>query len=134
MAYEYDQLGNVIGEYESEEERRRREAANQPVKQTTVYNPDGTQEVTIKGTPEALSPVNPNTPTLTAPGDATYNRMLQVESGNRDYLPNGQPVVSPKGAMFAGQVMPSTAAQPGYGIRPAAAQTPEEYNLSLIHI
>ena len=128
MAYEYDQLGNVIGEYESEEERRRREAANQPVKQTTVYNPDGTQEVTIKGTPEALSPINPNTPTLTAPGDATYNRMLQVESGNRDYLPNGQPVVSPKGAMFAGQVMPSTAAQPGYGIRPAAAQTPEEYN------
>jgi len=69
MAYEYDQLGNVIGEYESEEERRRREAANQPVKQTTVYNPDGTQEVTIKGTPEALSPVNPNTPTLYAPGE-----------------------------------------------------------------
>jgi len=69
MAYEYDQLGNVIGEYESEEERRRREAANQPVKQTTVYNPDGTQEVTIKGTPEALSPINPNTPTLYAPGE-----------------------------------------------------------------
>lgn len=70
MAYEYDQLGNVIGEYESEEERRLREAINQPVKQTTVYNPDGTREMTIKGTPEALSPVNPNTPTFTTPQQA----------------------------------------------------------------
>jgi hypothetical protein len=60
--------------------------------------------------------------------DQTYNRMLQVESGNKDYLPNGQPVTSSKGAMFAGQVMPATAANPGYGIRPAQAQTPEEYN------
>jgi soluble lytic murein transglycosylase len=128
MAYEYDQLGNVIGEYESEEERRRREAANQPVKQTITYNPDGTQEMTVKGTPEALSPVNPNTPTFTAPGGDTYNRMLQAESNNRNYLPDGRPVTSPKGAMFAGQVMPATAQQPGYGIRPAAAQTPEEYN------
>jgi len=68
MAYEYDQLGNVIGEYESDEERRRRldaEAAQQPVKQTTTYNPDGTQEMTIRGTPQALSAANPNTPTLT---------------------------------------------------------------------
>jgi len=130
MAYEYDQLGNIIGEYESEEERRLREAANQPVKQTTVYNPDGTSEVTIKGTPEALSSANPNTPTVTGPvsPEETYKRMLQAESGNKNFLPNGQPVTSPKGAMFASQVMPATAAQPGYGIRPASSQTPEEYN------
>jgi len=130
MAYQYDEMGNVIGEYESEEERRLREAANQPVKQTTVYNPDGTSEVTIKGTPEALSSANPNTPTVTGPvsPDETYKRMLQAESGNKNFLPNGQPVTSPKGAMFASQVMPATAAQPGYGIRPASSQTPEEYN------
>lgn len=130
MAYEYDQLGNIIGEYESEEERRLREAANQPVKQTTVYNPDGTSEVTIKGTPEALSSANPNTPTLTSPvsPDEVYKRMLQAESGNRDYTKSGQPVTSPKGAMFASQVMPATAANPGYGVRPAQSQTPEEYN------
>ena len=70
MAYEYDQLGNIIGEYETEEERRIREAANQPVKQSITYNPDGTREMTIKGTPEALSPINPNTPTFTAPQQA----------------------------------------------------------------
>ena len=130
MAYQYDELGNVIGEYESEEERRQREAANQPVKQTVTYNPDGTREMTIKGTPEALSTANPNTPTISGPvsPDETYKRMLQAESGNRNFTPSGQPVTSPKGAMFASQVMPSTAAQPGYGIRPAQNQTPEEYN------
>ena len=130
MAYEYDQLGNIIGEYESEEERRLREAANQPVKQTVTYNPDGTREMTIKGTPEALSSANPNTPTLTSPvsPDEVYKRMLQAESGNRDYTKSGQPVTSPKGAMFASQVMPATAANPGYGVRPAQSQTPEEYN------
>ena len=130
MAYQYDEMGNVIGEYESEEERRRREVAEQPVKQTITYNADGSQEMTIKGTPEALSAANPNTPTVSGPvaPSQTYDRMLQAESGNRNYDAQGRPITSPAGAMFAGQVMPSTARQPGYGIRPAAAQTPEEYN------
>lgn len=130
MAYQYDQLGNVVGEYESEEERRRRELAEQPVKQTITYNADGSQEMTIKGTPEALSSANPNTPTVSGPvaPDQVYNNMLQVESGNRDFDSQGRPVTSSAGAMFAGQVMPATARQPGYGIRPAASQTPEEYN------
>ena len=130
MAYQYDEFGNVVGEYESEEERRRRELAAQPVKQTITYNADGSQEMTIKGTPEALSSANPNTPTVTAPvaPDQIYDRMLQAESGNRDFDRQGRPMTSPAGAMFAAQVMPATARQPGYGIRPAAAQTPEEYN------
>jgi len=179
---------------ETEEERKRRlaeEALNTPVKQTIVTNPDGSQEMTIKGTPEALSSANPNTPTVTQPvapdesaaetqrlaaqaqaaaqqqaqaqaqqqaqtraipavpavpnigqpptpgpgvqvasvnPSAGFDRMLQVESGNRDYTASGAPVTSPKGAMFAAQVMPATAAAPGYGVKPAAAQTPEEYN------
>ena len=58
----------------------------------------------------------------------TYNRILQAESNNQDYDAQGRPITSPKGAMFAGQVMPSTAANPGFGIKPAASQTPEEYN------
>jgi soluble lytic murein transglycosylase len=58
----------------------------------------------------------------------TYDRMLQAESGNRDYDAQGRPMTSPAGAMFASQVMPATAAAPGYGVRPAQAQTPEEYN------
>lgn len=58
----------------------------------------------------------------------TFNRMVQVESGGRDFTPEGQPLTSPKGAMFASQVMPTTAQQPGFGVRPAQSQTAEEYN------
>jgi soluble lytic murein transglycosylase-like protein len=112
-------MGNVIGEYESEEERRRREQTNQPVKQTITYNPDGTSEVTIKGTPEALSSANPNTPTVSGPvsPDDTYERMLKAESNNRQFTKSGQVVTSPKGALGAGQIMPATAMQPGYGVK-----------------
>jgi len=204
--------GETPEEYQRrmEEERRRQEALNAPVKQTIVTNADGSQEVTVKGTPEALSSANPNTPTLMQPGqpvapdesaaetqrlqrqaqfaqgvpvapqglgdrlgqagtnfsnnlsrgmtnmqnapenfvrnmgqlpqfgpgvqtasinpDAAFQRMLQVESGNRDYTTQGTPMTSPKGAMFAAQVLPTTAQNPGYGVRPATAQTPEEYN------
>jgi soluble lytic murein transglycosylase len=55
-------------------------------------------------------------------------QQVQAESGGRDYTAGGQPLTSPAGAMFRNQVMPSTAANPGFGIRPAASQTPEEYN------
>ncbi len=74
----------------------------------------------------AVAPVNPNQPQQGQPD--TYQRMLQAESGNRDYNANGQPVTSPAGAMYAGQVMPSTAKNPGYGIRAAKDDSPEEYN------
>jgi hypothetical protein len=87
---------------ETEEERRKRE-----------------EEAMLMAPKQPIAPVVPN---------QTYNRMLQVESNNQNYTPSGQPVTSPKGAMFAAQVMPATAQNPGYGITPAQSQTPEEYN------
>lgn len=56
---------------ETEEERRRRLAAQQPVTEKITYNADGTQKVTISGTPEALSAANPRTPTVVAPVAST---------------------------------------------------------------
>lgn len=138
--YNQDPFSAQIGEFETEEQRRRRLAeqqANQPVKQTIVTNPDGTQEVTIRGTPEALSAANPRTPTIVQPGEQyqpppvrfrptgepvsgpmapTFQRMLQAESGNQQFTPQGQVLTSPRGAMGAAQIMPSTAMQPGYGV------------------
>jgi hypothetical protein len=127
--------------FETEEERKRREAeASMPVKQTIEIDPaTGAQKVKIEGSAYNLSEANPLTPTVTGPvrpegiqvagpADAAFQRMRQVESGNQDYTPQGTPVTSPKGAMFASQVMPATAANPGYGVQPAQAQTPEEYN------
>lgn len=54
--------------------------------------------------------------------------VAKQESGGRDYNTDGTPVTSAKGAKYAMQVMPATAADPGYGIKPAASDTPEEYN------
>jgi hypothetical protein len=48
------------------------------------------------------------------------------ESGNRDFNRDGSPVVSPKGAKGRMQVMPGTNADPGFGVRPAADNSPEE--------
>lgn len=52
----------------------------------------------------------------------------QSESGGRDYYPSGAPVTSPKGAMYAMQVMPSTAHNPGFGIQPAQNDSPAEFD------
>lgn len=51
-----------------------------------------------------------------------------AESGNRDYYPGGVPVVSPAGARFAMQVMPATARDPGFGLRPADPNDPADMN------
>ena len=62
-----------------------------------------------------------------------WNKLLMAESGNQDYYPPGHEkayrrVTSPSGALYAAQVLPSTARKPGFGIAPAKEETPEEYN------
>jgi soluble lytic murein transglycosylase len=52
----------------------------------------------------------------------------QSESGNRDYYSNGRPVTSPAGALFGMQVMPETARDPGFGLRPANPENPADMN------
>lgn len=54
--------------------------------------------------------------------------ILEKESGGRNYRKDGTPLVSPRGAKYAMQVRDDTARKPGYGIAPAKADTPEEYN------
>lgn len=51
-----------------------------------------------------------------------------LESNGRDYDSQGNPIVSKTGAKYGMQVLPSTARDPGYGIKPATSDTPEEYN------
>jgi hypothetical protein len=51
-----------------------------------------------------------------------------TESNGQDFTPAGVPTTSVKGAKYAMQVMPATARKPGFGIRPAANDSPEEYN------
>ena len=130
MAALLDAMGNYLGEYESEEERKKREElANTAVhtQEIKTYG-DGTQErVTKESIPGAIQPKTVATAAGPVSPD-TFARMQQAESGGRDYTATGQPLTSPAGAMFKNQVMPSTAANPGFGVRPAQSQTPEEYN------
>jgi hypothetical protein len=53
---------------------------------------------------------------------------LHSESRGRDFGPNGQPITSPKGARYAMQVMPTTMADPGFGVRPANPNDPADVN------
>lgn len=60
--------------------------------------------------------------------DRLVGVVRSIESGGRDYGSDGKPLTSPAGARYAMQVMPATAKNPGYGIRPAADDSPEESN------
>jgi hypothetical protein len=118
MPYETD-----VNQYETEEERRRRLAAEaeaaMPVKQTITYDPKtGAQKVKIEGGASNLTSANSATPTVAGPvsPDDTYQRMIQAESGGRQFNAQGGVLTSPAGAMGVGQVMPATAMQPGYGV------------------
>lgn len=51
-----------------------------------------------------------------------------AESRNRDYDRKGRPIRSKAGALYAMQVLPSTARDPGFGVKPAASDQPGEYN------
>lgn len=51
-----------------------------------------------------------------------------LESGGQDMGKDGKPLTSSKGALYAMQVMPATAKDPGFGISPAANDSPAEYN------
>ena len=63
------------------------------------------------------------------------NKLDQItaatESNSRDYA-NGRPVTSPKGAKFAMQVMPATARDPGFGLRPANPDNANDMNRELV--
>jgi len=60
--------------------------------------------------------------------DGEFKKIRDIESGNRDYDKFNRPVVSPKGARFAAQVMPTTSTDPGYGVKPAADDSAAESN------
>jgi hypothetical protein len=97
----------------------------QPNQYMNLANSASTQPVAYQ--PPVAPQMAPQPQPVSQP-DQTYQRMIQAESRGQNYAPNGQPLTSPAGAMFAAQVLPSTAQNPGYGVRPAQSQTAEEYN------
>jgi len=58
--------------------------------------------------------------------ESLINKIMQKESGGRRYDKDGNLLTSPKGAQGEMQVMPGTARDPGFGIRPARAGDPDD--------
>jgi len=69
---------------------------------------------------------------ISAKGKRGLEELLDLikhkESRGRDYDAKGNPLTSPVGAKYAMQVMPATARDPGFGIKPAQSDSPDEYN------
>ena len=67
-------------------------------------------------------PVAPQQAVPPAQQNPVFQRMVQAESGGQQFNPQGGVLTSPRGAQGIAQIMPATAANPGYGIAPATPQ------------
>lgn len=63
---------------------------------------------------------------VTSDFDRIVNITMATEAGGRRYGPDGQLLTSPKGAKGEMQVMDATNGNPGYGVKPARDDSPEE--------
>jgi hypothetical protein len=132
-------LGAVTAPAASDDEIKKRIGADQPV---PGYKYDAAKDQAILDKIQKLDqekqklptflPPKPSkaskTPADTGSYDGEFKKIRDIESGNRDYDKFGRPVVSPKGARFAAQVMPATSGDPGYGVKPAANTSAAEFN------
>ena len=59
--------------------------------------------------------------------DRVFNRLIQAESRGKHISEGGTLTTSPVGAQGITQLMPKTAANPGYGIAPVKDQSESEY-------
>jgi hypothetical protein len=100
-----------------------------PVAMTTATMPPPAQvaapQVVQQQPPVQVAPqvVQQQPPAQPAPQQSIFDRMIQAESGGRHTDRAGNILTSPRGAQGIAQIMPATAANPGFGVKPA---TPEE--------
>jgi hypothetical protein len=88
----------------------KREVSSKVGNQPKQTRSEGITQLTKEGTPD---------------GDL-INKIMQKESGGRRFDKQGNLLTSPKGAQGEMQVMPGTARDPGYGIRPAKEGDPDD--------
>lgn len=63
---------------------------------------------------------------LAVPQETLLQAVFQQESGNRHRNADGSLVMSPKGAQGAGQIMPLTGKDPGFGVKPLQDDSEQE--------
>lgn len=86
--------------------------------------------VTPGGTSVRVNPQTGEFETVTTEGTSfagaygsIMSNLFNAESGNNHYQKDGSLTRSPKGALGVAQIMPATAAKPGYGMQPINLQT-----------
>ena len=99
-------------------------AVEQPVAMPTMA-PAAMTTATMPPSIQVAAPqvVQQQPPAQPAPQQSIFDRMIQAESGGRHTDRAGNILTSPRGAQGIAQIMPATAANPGFGVKPA---TPEE--------
>lgn len=87
---------------------------------------DRSDNAKLDGLFAQITPSTPVPPSGAGDPARMYSITAQTESGNRDYAKGGGLITSPKGAQGRMQVMPGTQTDPGFGIRPAKDNSPDE--------
>lgn len=86
---------------------------------------DRSDNAKLDGLFAQITPSTPVPPSGAGDPARMYSITAQTESGNKDYV-GGKLITSPKGAQGRMQVMPGTQTDPGFGIRPAKDNSPDE--------
>lgn len=98
--------------------------ANDMLKMATTLSTEDNKRQALTIGQEVISEIYPRMET------SDFERMKNItrraESGNSRYGKDGQLLTSAKGAQGEMQVMPFTARDPGYGVKPAQNDSPEE--------
>lgn len=77
----------------------------------------------IMQAPNAKTPATAPTSSF----DAVFNKLINAESGGKHLDASGKLLTSEAGAGGISQVMPKTAARPGYGVKPMQDKSEQEY-------
>jgi soluble lytic murein transglycosylase len=104
------------------DEKTRLFLGNQVLKSVKGVQARDTAQAIVSGHP----PTAPLDLTPAVTGKPLQAVVETLESGGRDFGPDGKILTSDKGAQGSMQVMPATASNPGYGVRPAADDSPGE--------
>lgn len=94
------------------------------------------QSINVPAMPPLESKTIKNAPNIPSAGNGdVFQKMLGIESGNRQFKDDGTPVTSPKGAIGVAQVMPGTGPEAaklaGLPWDPERLKTDMEYNKAL---
>jgi len=123
----FDEGGDVDEEDEYNEmlEKAREDDFNEQI-YSMLFNRNQNQDTGSVGIASGYSGADEGIKDSVGDVERLRAQIMQKESGGRRYDKQGNLLTSSKGALGEMQVMPATARDPGFGIRPAQSNDPDE--------